>query len=294
MPPRPGGSPRPAGERAPPTTTPTNCARGGGGTPGGGPAIRTYRRGAGAPLRGGGFWPGPSRRPGARPTGRAGRIMRSARRVPVAFVGGGFSGTILAAQLAGRGIGSVLIDGSGRAGKGVAYSTLEPAHLLNVPAEGMSAWSGEPDHFARRFESEGGEPRGFAQRRLFGRYLGEILDEAVARGKEEVSHATASKATRADAGWRIALDDGETLDADALVLAVGNQEPEALSAFTGVGRRFIRNPWGADARRAVEELAAGGDSALLVGTGLTMVDLVLSLDAAGHGGGGRPAAPRRG
>src|SRR5689334_25025588 len=97
----------------------------------------------------------------------------------VAIVGGGFSGTILAAQLARRGIESILIEGSGRAGKGVAYSTTEPAHLLNVRAEGMSALAGDPGHFARRFEAEGGEPRGFAQRRLFGRYLGELLDEAV-------------------------------------------------------------------------------------------------------------------
>ena len=84
--------------------------------------------------------------------------MRSESRVAVAIVGGGFSGTIVAAQLARRGIASALIDGSGRAGKGVAYSTTEPAHLLNVRAEGMSAWSGEPDDFARRFESEGGSP----------------------------------------------------------------------------------------------------------------------------------------
>ena len=116
-------------------------------------------------------------------------------RVPVAIIGGGFSGTILAAQLARRGIASALVDGSGRAGKGVAYSTTEPAHLLNVRAEGMSAWSGEPDHFARRFEGEGGDRRGFAQRRFFARYLADILDDAVARGVEIV-HRTASSATR--------------------------------------------------------------------------------------------------
>src|SRR3982751_5995893 len=108
--------------------------------------------------------------------------MRSDGRTAVAIVGGGFSGTMVAAQLARLGIGSVLIDGSGRAGRGVAYSTAEPAHLLNVRAEGMSAWAGEPDHFARRFEAEGGDRRGFAQRRLFGRYLGDILEEALGSG----------------------------------------------------------------------------------------------------------------
>src|SRR5215210_6085789 len=116
----------------------------------------------------------------ARRIRRTGPTMRSDR--PVAIVGGGFSGTIVAAQLARRGIGSVLIDGSGRMGRGVAYSTREPAHLLNVRADGMSAWAGEPDHFASRFETEGGDQRGFAERRLFGRYLGEILHEAVASG----------------------------------------------------------------------------------------------------------------
>src|SRR3954452_4126735 len=129
-----------------------------------------------------------------RRTRRAGQIMKSDR-VPGAIIGGGFSGTIIAAQLARRGIASALIDGSGRAGKGVAYSTTEPAHLLNVRAEGMSAWSGEPAHFADRFQSEGGDARGFAQRRLFGRYLGEILNDAVASGHTQVVEASALRAT---------------------------------------------------------------------------------------------------
>jgi uncharacterized NAD(P)/FAD-binding protein YdhS len=210
--------------------------------------------------------------------------MTSDRRVPVAIIGGGFSGTILAAQLARRGVGSALIDGGGRVGKGVAYSTMEPVHLLNVPAKRMSAWSDEPDHFARRFESEGGDKGGFAERRLFGRYLGEILDDAVASGRTEVVHAAAVNATRDDDGWRLELDDGSTIEARALALAVGNQQPEPLSAFTGVQRHFIANPWGAEARAAVGELVESGGSALFVGTGLTMVDLALSLDAAGYRG----------
>jgi len=157
--------------------------------------------------------------------------MKSDR--PVAIVGGGFSGTILAAQLARRGISSVLIDGSGRMGRGVAYSTTEGAHLLNVRAEGMSAWAGEPAHFAEAFAKEGGEPRSFAQRRQFGRYLGQILDDAVASGKAAVEHATATSATRTDGGWRVELDNGQLIEAAGLALAVGNQEPEGLSAFTG-------------------------------------------------------------
>jgi uncharacterized NAD(P)/FAD-binding protein YdhS len=198
-------------------------------------------------------------------------------RVPVAIIGGGFSGTILAAQLARKGIGSALIDGSGRAGVGTAYSTVEPAHLLNVRAEMMSAWADDPDHFARAFEAEGGDRRGFAQRLLFGRYLRDILREA--RGADVV-RAYARRVRRDGDGWAVELDDGRRLHADALVLAHGNQLPDPV----GAGERLINDPWGADAQAAVRDLAQTDGEVLIVGTSLTMVDLALSLDAAGHRG----------
>ena len=148
----------------------------------------------------------------------------------------------------------------------------------------MSAWAGEPDHFARHFESQGGHKRGFAERRLFARYLGDLLDEAVGSGKVRPIAATATAASRSDGGWRVELDSGEEVGARALVLAIGNQEPEGLRAFAGAEKRFVSNPWGEQARAAVADLARSGEAALLVGTGLTMVDLVLSLNAAGHRG----------
>jgi uncharacterized NAD(P)/FAD-binding protein YdhS len=178
----------------------------------------------------------------------------------------------------------MLIDGSGRMGRGVAYSTTEPAHLLNVRAEGMSALAGEPDHFARRFEAEGGDRRGFAQRRFFARYLEELLQDAIDSGRVDLVHRSAVGAERSGSRWRIAFDDGSSAEAEAVALATGNQEPSALRAFAGAGKRYIANPWGAEARAAVEDLATNGGDALLIGTGLTMVDLVLSLDAAGHRG----------
>jgi uncharacterized NAD(P)/FAD-binding protein YdhS len=169
-------------------------------------------------------------------------------------------------------------------GRGVAYSTTEPAHLLNVRAEGMSAWAGDPRHFAQRFEAEGGSARGFAQRRFFAKYLGEILAEAVANGSVELCEATAVGASRDGEAWRISFDHGRSVAADALVLAVGNQEPEVLRPFAAIGRRLVGNPWGDDSRSAAADLARTGGSALLVGTGLTMVDHVLSLHAARHKG----------
>lgn len=148
----------------------------------------------------------------------------------------------------------------------------------------MSAWAHDPGHFAKRFEREGGNSRGFAERRLFGRYLGEILDEAIRGGATSVAGARALAAAPSPTGWAVNLNDGSRIEAQALVLAIGNQEPEALKVFAGAGPRFIGNPWGQEAQAAVRELAQSGEATLLVGTGLTMVDLVLSLDSAGHRG----------
>ncbi len=209
--------------------------------------------------------------------------MKSDRALPVAIVGGGFSGTMVAAQLARKGIECVLIDGSGREGQGVAYSTREPAHVLNVRAEVMSAWADDLEHFVRLAESEGGDRRDFVQRQQFGRYLRAILNDAVESGLVRVARHQATAAEPSGAGWAIRLDDGEALDASALVLALGNQPPEPLP-FGKHSSRVIDNPWGGEALAAIEDLASSHEDVLLVGTGLTMVDAVLSLDAAGHRG----------
>ncbi|HMI39793.1 MAG TPA: FAD/NAD(P)-binding protein [Sphingomicrobium sp.] len=208
--------------------------------------------------------------------------MRS--KAPVAIVGAGFSGTMLAAELARREVKSVLFEGSGREGRGTAYSTIEPAHLLNVPAAKMSAWADDPDHFARVIEAEGGSGKDFAERQRFGRYLRGILDEAVAEGMVEVVPAHAISARRDESDWRIAVQDGGEVTADALVLAQGNQPPEPLRGTEQLGARFVNNPWIAASGEAIARVADSHGDALIIGTGLTMIDMVLSLEAAGHRG----------
>jgi uncharacterized NAD(P)/FAD-binding protein YdhS len=148
----------------------------------------------------------------------------------------------------------------------------------------MSAWADDPDHFVRAFAADGGGRKDFAQRRLFGRYLGQILEVAKATGLVALVEDRALAARPADDGWTVELEDGDAIEASALVLATGNEAPDPLRIFEGAGERFINNPWGPDAAAAIAELARTGGDALLVGTGLTMVDTVLSLDEAGHRG----------
>ena len=208
--------------------------------------------------------------------------MKSDRQAPVVIVGAGFSGTIAAAELARRGVASVLIESGAREGRGTAYSTQEPAHLLNVRAEGMSAWAEEPDHFANAFEAAGGDRRGFAERRFFGGYLRAILQDAEDSGLVSIVRGGVVSAEPSKRGWTVNLADGRTIDTEALLLAIGNQAPEPF-AFAK-GPHFINNPWRDLAKSAVAEVAENDGDVLLIGTGLTMVDLVLSLDAAGHAG----------
>jgi uncharacterized NAD(P)/FAD-binding protein YdhS len=202
------------------------------------------------------------------------------QRTGVAIIGGGFSGTMVAANLARRGIGSVLIEPLDVAGKGTAFSTEDPAHLLNVPAGNMSAWPDRADDYSAR----AGDAASFAQRRHFGAYLREILDEAIDSGKTELIGSRATSATRGDRRWRVNLDSGESVEADAVVLAIGNQPPAQLPFGEALGDRLIDNPWGETARAAIDDAAARQLDVLIVGTGLTMVDVMLSLDSAGHEG----------
>ena len=217
----------------------------------------------------------------ARRTPPTGPIMKSDGRSPVAIVGGGFSGTILAAKLARRGISSVLIDGSGREGRGVAYSTTEPAHLLNVRAERHERLGRRSGPFCPGVRGRRRRPRAVLRSGASSGAMcakSSIMLSPAATPSDRP--ATAVGAPRRTGGWTVELDDGTAIARGALVLALGNQEPEPLKALpaSAIASSTIRGP--GPAREAVERSRASGGSALLIGTGLTMVDLVLSLDAA--------------
>lgn len=203
----------------------------------------------------------------------------------VVIVGGGYSGTMLAAELARRGVHSVLIEGSGRAGRGTAFSTGEDAHLLNVPAGRMGAWADRPEDFAKAVDGDGYGPGDFVPRKRFGAYLRAIFDEARASGLVKTAESNAVGTRRLGDRWSVDLDDGSNADARVLVLAQGNQPPGKLGFARAIPEQlFVSDPWSDDGRAAVARIAASGEDVLIIGTGLTMVDVVLSLDEAGHRG----------
>ena len=134
----------------------------------------------------------------------------------MAIIGAGFSGTMAAVQLARRGIDAMLIGRGPQMGRGAAYSTDDPAHLLNIPAAKMSAWPDRPDDFVAAIEAEGLGPEDYVQRMLFGRYLRGILDQSAVRLIE-----AEAVAVQQSGGWTVRLADDRSFRAKVLVNAAG-------------------------------------------------------------------------
>lgn len=195
----------------------------------------------------------------------------------VAIVGSGFSGAMLAARLAEAGIASALIDRTGNFGLGVAYSTPFDGHLLNVRSNRMSAVDGRPDDFVGWLEThhpDRADPEGFAPRRLYGQYVQDRL-----AGEDRAHPGLIERITGEAAaveGSTVRLADGRVVEADAVVLTTGNPAPKTAAPGSEAGR-IIGDPWAAG---ALDRIGAE-DDVVIVGTGLTMVDMVLWLEAKG-------------
>ena len=195
---------------------------------------------------------------------------------PVAVVGGGFSGVMTAVQLARRNVPVRLFDDGSSVGRGIAYSTPDERHLLNVPAGNMSAWPDEPDDF-RSWLGTG--PGSFARRRDFGSYVEGIL---AAHPSVRVERGRVVALSGEGGSWRLGTEDGRSIAASRVVLALGNEPPHAFSGWDDMP--LIANPWSRDARAALAEVAESGGDVLLIGTGLTMIDVMLSLEGFGFAG----------
>jgi len=201
-------------------------------------------------------------------------VTRGPKRVAV--IGGGASGTLQALNLARKGAAVTLIERERTPGRGVAYSTGRPEHLLNVPARRMSAFGDDPGHFVRWLgEKTGGGEEDFAPRMLYGDYLAGLLGAAEIRVVRDEAVDVAPDGI-------VRLATGTTLPADAVVLAPGNFRPATPRGIdpAALGALWADDPWAA----GVTEGLDGGDTIMLLGTGLTAVDVALTLDSTGYRG----------
>jgi uncharacterized NAD(P)/FAD-binding protein YdhS len=206
----------------------------------------------------------------------------------VAICGNGASAALLLCALARLpGLMSVVVIGNGaKLGAGIAYATSNPHHLLNVPATRMSADPRDPRHFQNWLTGQGIDTENFADqfvpRALYARYLDHVTKSTLSTAPHcEVRFVPGEVRSLIPIGsrWKVWHGDGGVF-ADLVVLATGNDMPAPIAQrYAGeIANRIIDNPWGG--------LTAGpGEDVLVLGSGLTAVDTVISLLDAGHEGG---------
>jgi uncharacterized NAD(P)/FAD-binding protein YdhS len=209
----------------------------------------------------------------------------SGRRVVI--IGGGASGVLLACHLLRDpevALAVTLIEKRRDVGHGIAYSTANPNHVLNVRAGNMSAFADDPEHFWRWLIEQGGsedrrcpDPFCFAPRALYGRYIASLIEPLRAprrAGRLEIVQGECVDVRESPSDVVAILADGSELAGDIGVLATGHETPAAdcTSCFA--------QPWATPAGTGIDKDAP----ALILGTGLTMVDYVLALQHAGHKG----------
>jgi uncharacterized NAD(P)/FAD-binding protein YdhS len=208
----------------------------------------------------------------------------------IAVIGAGFSGAATAVQLLRRHGGTplavTLISRHPALGRGVAYGTQSPSHLLNVPAARMSLFPDDEGDFLRFAQGKDAAFIGasFVPRRLYGEYLATRLEEAVASAKTSRFTALTAEATDLSltpaGAVHIGFADGGALEVDRVVIASGNYPPRdpRLPDMTFYQQpRYVRDPWEKGALDAVDR----EQPVLLIGSGLTMMDVALELDRRG-------------
>jgi uncharacterized NAD(P)/FAD-binding protein YdhS len=199
----------------------------------------------------------------------------------VLIVGGGFSATMVATQLLRQrsGLSVGVLERSGQPGSGLAYNSPHRFHLLNVPAGRMSALPDDPEHFLRWAQTHydaSVQARSFLPRSLYGNYVGHLLAQTTRESEARVEWIQdEGLSLRARNGqWAAQTKDRAEIRARAVVLALGNFPP-ADPPVRGLESSSLYYPF-AWSPGVLENLPDQG-SVLLIGSGLTSVDLIMAL-----------------
>jgi uncharacterized NAD(P)/FAD-binding protein YdhS len=216
----------------------------------------------------------------------------------IVIIGGGFAGALTAVKLLDQTevpLAITIIEKRDELGRGIAYSSKEAVHLVNGPAEMFSLYPEDPGHLAQ-WLSENGAANGWQPpqdvaassppRYLYGTYLRDELNRAIreARAGSTFRHirSTAARLVAAPHRIQVATTNGLEIEADEAILALGvfQADPSPQEASVAGHPRFAASPWDPV---ALDRLS-GAEEILLIGSSLSMVDAVASMEARGYRG----------
>jgi uncharacterized NAD(P)/FAD-binding protein YdhS len=226
--------------------------------------------------------------------------MTAAPQHSIGIIGGGFTGAAFAVHLARaapRALAIEIVEPRERVGAGLAYGSCEAGHRINVPSDRMVVFAEDREHFSRWLKTTGAwdaDPGGmtasgehYSTRRDFGLYAGDLVRETTASNPSgsTIAHrrTRATGLTREGGGWRVAFEDGGSALYGHVVFCASHAAPPfrwPLEEGAEALPHLVRNPWAWDAIKAIPDKA----SVIVIGTGLTMCDAVVSLRARGHRG----------
>ena len=204
----------------------------------------------------------------------------------ICIIGGGFSGSATAMRLLEKDPEAriVLVNGGQPLIRGIAYSTTGEEHLLNVPAGRMGILASAPAHFTDWLRSKpeyshliaDNLAQSFLPRMVYGVYLQEQLNQYSGHKNLEIIASKAISVSVHTGRYVVRLENTQAVTADHLVLALGNflpATPKIANSAVFDNTHYFRNPWNNDYLKDIRN----NETVLLIGTGLTMVDCVLSL-----------------
>jgi uncharacterized NAD(P)/FAD-binding protein YdhS len=221
--------------------------------------------------------------------------MQGEKQIQIAIIGGGASGTLTAINLLrklNREAKLYLIEKHESAlFRGAAYSSQLSYEPLNVHAGKMSAFAHLPDSFYQWVvdnRSTAIHRESFVSRRWYGDYLTELYQKFKAqnklvKAKTVIDTVTSVCRDEASGLYTIKFEGRDALTADYVVFATGNEPPQDIftpEQISAMGTHYVSLPWFSDPLKGVKP----SDNVLIVGTGLTMVDHVVSLYKQGHQG----------
>lgn len=204
----------------------------------------------------------------------------------VLIIGGGFSGMMTAINLIKEeaDVLITIINDTYEPSLGAAYSTTNFVHLLNVPAGKMSAFANNPSDFIDWLKSKeeynhlitDSIENEFIPRAIYGVYLAEIVEKYKSHPKINWINGTAYDIRITDEGYDVILKNNDCYSGNFLILASGNilpSNPPIKNETFYSSKNYFRNPWNDSFLNKMNR----NKPVLIIGTGLTMIDCVLSL-----------------
>lgn len=219
----------------------------------------------------------------------------------ISIIGGGCSGTMIAAQqmlklieqktmedwasAPEHKINFRLYDKDGSTGRGEPYGLdRDGVFLLNQPAYAMSPFPNYPDHFSVWLQNNNYSysQDNFVPRSIYGEYLQEVFKKAVQTytklgfGSVDIVVSNVANICPAkDGKYIIVSDDYQADPTDMIILASGHSRSDLLSEYSH-SPHYFSAPY--DKEKAKSVIKETVDPVMIVGTSQSMLDSLALLD----------------